>query len=49
MTLKDFKDNKDSLLISQIDYINSYEWTGDEAQKKPVRFWSLTSNDLEIV
>ena len=49
LTLADFKAQKDALLIGQIDYINSYQWTGTEAQDAPVRFWSLTSADLEIV
>ena len=47
-TLSDFEANVDSFMIDQIEYINSYEWDGTEAQS-PVRFWNLTSTDLEIV
>jgi len=47
-TLAEFGGEVDQLLIDQIDYINSYEWQGDEAQSK-VRYWDLTSDDLEIV
>jgi len=49
MTLADFQSNQDALLIAQIEFINSYVWTGDEAQKNPVKYWNLTSQDLEIV
>jgi len=48
MTLNDFNDQIDSLMIGQIDYINKYTWVGTEVQD-PVRFWNLTANDLEIV
>lgn len=48
MKISEFEAVKYQLLIDQIGYINSYEWTGKEIQK-PVRFWSLTSNDLELV
>tara|TARA_Y100000310_G_scaffold327888_1_gene395019 strand:- start:563 stop:940 length:378 start_codon:yes stop_codon:yes gene_type:complete len=47
-TIADFEANVDTFMIQQIDYINSYTWTGSEAQS-PVRFWSLASEDLEIV
>lgn len=47
-TVAAFEANVDQFMIQQIDYINSYTWTGDEAQA-PVRFWSLTDQDLEIV
>ena len=49
MTLIEFQASQDALLIAQIDYVNSYDWTGDEAQKEPVKYWALTANDLEIV
>jgi len=49
MTLVEFQASQDELLIAQIDYINSYTWTGTEAQKVPVKYWSLTASDLEIV
>ena len=48
MTLNDFNANIDALMIGQIDYINKYTWVGNEVQP-PVRFWNLTSEDLEIV
>ena len=37
----------DALMISQIEYVNSRAWTGNELQQ--VYFWDLTSNDLEVV
>lgn len=49
LTLQQMKDQEDQLLIDQIDYINTYEWTGTEAQPEPVRFWNFTKDDLEIV
>ena len=48
MSLNDFNNQIDSLMIGQIDYINKYTWVGTEVQD-PVRFWNLTANDLEIV
>lgn len=48
LTLAEFENQVDANLISQIDYINSYTWDGTEAQE-PIRFWNLTSSDLEIV
>lgn len=48
LTLIEFNDQMDANLITQIDYINSYDWDGTEAQQ-PVRFWNLTASDLEIV
>lgn len=48
LTLTQFQNQMDALLIGQIEYINSYEWTGGEAMK-PIRYWNLTASDLEIV
>lgn len=49
MTLADFQNEKNkSLLIGQIDFINKYEWTGNEAMPE-IRYWDLTASDLEIV
>ena len=48
LTLVEFQASQDALLIAQIDYINSYEWTGSEAME-PIRYWNLTASDLEIV
>jgi len=37
----------DANMIAQIEYVNSKDWTGNEAQK--VFFWDLTASDMEIV
>jgi hypothetical protein len=37
----------DALMITQIEYVNSRVWTGNELQQ--LYFWELTANDLEIV
>lgn len=37
----------DLFFISQIEFINSQEWNGDELSK--IYFWHLTANDLEVV
>jgi len=37
----------DTFFISQIDYINSRVWTGNELQK--VYFWHLRAQDCDIV
>lgn len=48
LTFAEFESQVDQFLIDQIDYINKYTWTGNEAQPM-VRFWNLTSEGLEIV
>jgi len=47
-TIAEFEANVDQFMIDQIEYINSYDWQGNESQA-PVRFWNLTADDLEIV
>ena len=47
-TVAEFEAELDALMIAQIDYINKYNWQGTEAQK-PVKYWTLTAADLEIV
>jgi hypothetical protein len=37
----------DQVMISQIEYVNSRTWTGNELQQ--VYFWNLTASDLEVV
>lgn len=37
----------DSIFMSEIERVNSQEWTGNELQK--IYFWHLTKNDMEIV
>ena len=49
LSLVEFQAIQDEALIAQIDYINSYTWTGTEAQQTPVKYWALTADDLEIV
>ena len=48
LTLTAFEAQVPSIMIQQISYINTYTWTGDEAQP-PVRFWNLASDDMEVV
>ena len=47
-TLSDFNKKIDTFLIEQVEYINTYVWTGEESQE-PVRFWDLKAEDLEII
>ena len=48
LTFSEFESQVDQFMIEQIDYINKYTWTGEEAQPK-VRFWNLTTEDMEII
>jgi len=46
MTLNEFEAAKPLTMISQIAYINTYDWKGDELSS-PVKFWNLTENDMK--
>ena len=48
LTLQEYEDTKDQLLINQIDYINKHTWTGNEPMPKN-SYWNLVKTDLEIV
>lgn len=48
LTLQEYEDTKDQLLINQIDYINKHDWTGNEPMPRN-SYWNLTKDDLEII
>jgi len=48
LTIQEYEDTKDQLLINQIDYINKHTWTGKEPMPKN-SYWNLVKTDLEVV
>lgn len=48
LTMKEFSEQGDELMIAHIAFINTYNWTGLESQDK-VRFWDLKASDMKKV
>lgn len=48
LTLVEFDAQKNEIMKAQIEYANTHEWTGEEAQER-VGYWGLMAADLETV